>query len=114
MAKKLEDMGCHSICIKDMAGLLKPLYCRRNGQPYQGKLCGTLVDTQPTQPPVCRRRTLMKAIDAGVDMIDTSISSMSLTYCHSPTETFVAIMEESERATGLDLELLEEISLYFS
>jgi len=57
--------------------------------------------------------TLMKAIDAGVDMIDTSISSMSLTYCHSPTETFVAIMEESERATGLDLTLLEEISLYF-
>ncbi|HUS97613.1 MAG TPA: biotin/lipoyl-containing protein, partial [Hyphomicrobiaceae bacterium] len=57
--------------------------------------------------------TLMKAIDAGVDMIDTSISSMSLTYGHSPTETFVAIMEESERATGMDLALLEEISLYF-
>jgi oxaloacetate decarboxylase alpha subunit len=46
-------------------------------------------------------------------MIDTSISSMSLTYGHSPTETFVAIMEESERATGFDLDLLEEISLYF-
>jgi oxaloacetate decarboxylase alpha subunit len=55
----------------------------------------------------------MKAIDAGIDMIDTSISSMSLTYGHSPTETFVSIMEESERATGLDLDLLEDISLYF-
>jgi oxaloacetate decarboxylase alpha subunit len=55
----------------------------------------------------------MKAIDAGIDMIDTSISSMSLTYGHSPTETFVSIMQESERATGLDLDLLEEISLYF-
>jgi oxaloacetate decarboxylase alpha subunit len=55
----------------------------------------------------------MKAIDAGIDMIDTSISSMSLTYGHSPTETFVSIMQESERASGLDLDLLEEISLYF-
>ena len=57
--------------------------------------------------------TYLKAIESGIDMLDTSISSMSLTYGHSPTETFVSILEDTDRATGLDLDLLEEISLYF-
>jgi len=112
MAKKLEDMGCHSICIKDMAGLLKPY----TAEEMVGRIkesCAVPLTIHSHATTGLSTATLMKAIDAGVDMIDTSISSMSLTYCHSPTETFVAIMEDSERATGLDLELLEEISLYF-
>jgi len=57
--------------------------------------------------------TAIKAIDAGVDNIDTAISSMSMTYGHSPTETIVAALEGTDRDTGLDLKLLEEIAAYF-
>ena len=112
MAKNLEDMGCHSICIKDMAGLLKP-YTAEEIVSRIKESCAVPLGIHCHATTGLSTATLMKAIDAGIDMIDTSISSMSLTYGHSPTETFVAIMEESERATGLDLDLLEEISLYF-
>jgi oxaloacetate decarboxylase alpha subunit len=112
MARKLEDMGCHSLCIKDMAGLLKP-YTAEEMVSRIKESCDLPLGIHCHATTGLSTATLMKAIDAGVDMIDTSISSMSLTYGHSPTETFVAIMEESERATGFDLDLLEEISLYF-
>jgi oxaloacetate decarboxylase alpha subunit len=112
MARQLEDMGCHSICIKDMAGLLKP-YTAEEMVSRIKQSCTVPLTIHCHATTGLSTATLMKAIDAGVDMIDTSISSMSQTYCHSPTETFVAIMEESDRATGLDLTLLEEISLYF-
>jgi oxaloacetate decarboxylase alpha subunit len=112
MAKKLEDMGSHSICIKDMAGLLKP-YTAEEMVSRIKESCAVPLSMHCHATTGLSTATLMKAIDAGIDMIDTSISSMSLTYGHSPTETFVSIMQESERATGLDLDLLEEISLYF-
>ncbi len=56
---------------------------------------------------------ILKAAEAGIDMVDTAISSMSMTYGHSPTESVVAIFEDTERDTGLDLHLLEEIAAYF-
>ena len=112
MAKRLEDMGSHSICIKDMAGLLKP-YTAEEMVSRIKESCSVPLSMHCHATTGLSTATLMKAIDAGIDMIDTSISSMSLTYGHSPTETFVAIMEENERATGMDLDLLEEISLYF-
>lgn len=112
MAKKLEDMGCHSICIKDMAGLLKP---------YEAEKLITRIKAEVSLPLAlhCHATTglslptHMKAIDAGIDILDTSISSMSMTYGHSPTETLVAMVEGSERDTGLDLPKLEEIAAYF-
>ncbi|UCH38488.1 MAG: sodium-extruding oxaloacetate decarboxylase subunit alpha [Gammaproteobacteria bacterium] len=112
MAKKLEDMGSHSICIKDMAGLLHP-YTAEEMVSRIKESCSVPLAMHCHATTGLSTATLMKAIDAGIDMIDTSISSMSLTYGHSPTETFVAIMRESERDTGLDLDLLEEIALYF-
>jgi oxaloacetate decarboxylase alpha subunit len=112
MAKRLEDMGCHSICIKDMAGLLHP-YTAEEMVSRIKETCSVPLGIHCHATTGLSTATLMKAIDAGIDMIDTSISSMSLTYGHSPTETFVSIMQESERATGMDLDLLEEISLYF-
>ena len=112
MAKRLEDMGSHSICIKDMAGLLHP-YTAEEMVSRIKQTCSVPLSMHCHATTGLSTATLMKAIDAGIDMIDTSISSMSLTYGHSPTETFVAIMRESERDTGLDLDLLEEISLYF-
>jgi oxaloacetate decarboxylase alpha subunit len=112
MAKRLEDMGCHSICIKDMAGLLRPYECE--------ELITTLKST--IDLPIAMQchattglstATYQKAIDSGIDMLDSAISSMSMTYGHSPTETMVAIVEGTDRDTGLDLVLLAEIAAYF-
>jgi hypothetical protein len=57
--------------------------------------------------------TCVKAAEAGIDNIDTAISSMSMTYGHSPTESLVAILEGTDRDTGLDLQALEEVATYF-
>lgn len=112
MAKQLEDMGVHSICIKDMAGLLKPYACE--------ELVTKL--KQSVDLPIALHchattglstATYQKAIDAGIDMLDTAISSMSMTYGHSPTETFVSILEDTPRDTKLDLTMLDEIAGYF-
>ncbi|WP_215395498.1 sodium-extruding oxaloacetate decarboxylase subunit alpha [Rheinheimera oceanensis] len=112
MARQLEDMGCHSVCIKDMAGLLKPYECE--------ELVTRIKEA--TKIPLAMQchattglstATYQKAIDAGIDMLDTAISSMSMTYGHSATETMVAIVEGTERDTGLNLELLAEIAAYF-
>lgn len=112
MAKKLEDMGSHSLCIKDMAGLLKPYVAEEMVSRIKDS-CKLPLALHCHATTGLSTATYLKAIEAGADMIDTSISSMSLTYGHSPTETFVSIFEDSDRATGLDLGLLEEISLYF-
>jgi len=112
MAKRLEDMGSHSICIKDMAGLLKPYVAEELVSKIKQN-CKLPLSMHCHATTGLSTATYLKAIEAGVDMLDTSISSMSLTYGHSPTETFVSIMEDTDRATGLDMDLLEEISLYF-
>ncbi|MCH8537095.1 MAG: sodium-extruding oxaloacetate decarboxylase subunit alpha [Alkalimonas sp.] len=112
MAVQLEDMGCHSICIKDMAGLLKP---------YVAEELITRIKEAVKIPLAMQchattglsTATYQKAIDAGIDMLDTAISSMSMTYGHSATETMVAITEGTEHDTGLDLVLLAEIAAYF-
>ncbi|MCE2571410.1 sodium-extruding oxaloacetate decarboxylase subunit alpha [Motilimonas eburnea] len=112
MAKRLQDMGAHSICIKDMAGLLKP---------YVAEELVTRIKESVDLPLAlhCHATTGLsiatqqKAIDAGIDILDTAISSMSMTYGHSPTETIVSIVEGTERDTGLDLSALEDIASYF-
>ncbi|MDX1391288.1 MAG: sodium-extruding oxaloacetate decarboxylase subunit alpha [Rheinheimera sp.] len=112
MARQLEDMGCHSICIKDMAGLLKPYECE--------ELVTRIKEA--TKIPLAMQchattglstATYQKAIDAGIDMLDTAVSSMSMTYGHTATETIVAITEGTERDTGLNLELMADIAAYF-
>ena len=112
MAMQLEDMGCHSICIKDMAGLLKPYVAEELISRL--KECVKLpIAMQCHATTGLSTATYQKAIDAGIDMLDTAISSMSMTYGHSATETIVAITEGTERDTGLNLVLLEEIATYF-
>ncbi len=112
MAKQIEDMGAHSLCIKDMSGLLKPYDA--------AELIGRLKET--VSLPIALHchattglsiATHMKAIDSDIDVIDTSISSMSMTYGHSPTETIVSIVEGTERDTGLDQVKLAEVAAYF-
>lgn len=112
MAKQLEDMGAHSLCIKDMSGLLKPYDA--------AELIGQLKETVSLPIALhCHSTTglsvgtQMKAIDSDVDVIDTSISSMSMTYGHSPTETIAAIVEGTPRDSGLNVEKMAEVAAYF-
>ncbi|MCC5878694.1 MAG: sodium-extruding oxaloacetate decarboxylase subunit alpha [Idiomarina sp.] len=112
MAKELEDMGCHSICIKDMAGLLRPYECESLIKALRSAI-DLPITMQCHATTGLSTATYQKAIDAGIDMLDTAVSSMSMTYGHTATETVVAMVQGTERDTGLDLELLEEIATYF-
>ncbi|WP_261903145.1 sodium-extruding oxaloacetate decarboxylase subunit alpha [Vibrio fortis] len=112
LAKRLEDLGCHSLCIKDMSGLLKP---------YEAEELITRIKASCDVPLALHSHattglstaTAVKAVEAGIDILDTAISSMSCTYGHTPTETVVAMLEGTERATGLKLDQIEPIAAYF-
>ncbi|MET0050224.1 MAG: sodium-extruding oxaloacetate decarboxylase subunit alpha [Candidatus Thiodiazotropha sp.] len=112
MGKRLQDMGCHSICIKDMAGLLNPYVCYELVTRLKENV-SIPIAMQSHATTGMSTTTNIKAAEAGIDMVDTSISSMSMTYGHSATESVVAILQGTERETGLDLNLLEEIAAYF-
>ncbi|GAA5190791.1 sodium-extruding oxaloacetate decarboxylase subunit alpha [Ferrimonas gelatinilytica] len=112
MAKQLELLGCQSLCIKDMAGLLGP---------YQAEeLIGAL--KAQTSLPIALHchattglstATYQKAIDAGIDVLDTAVSSMSMTYGHTATETVMAMVAGTTRDTGLDPARLAPIAAHF-
>ena len=112
LAKQIEDQGADSICIKDMAGLLNP---------YKAFELVSRLKAETNMPVhmQCHATTglstaaILKAAEAGIDNVDTSISSMSMTYGHSPTESVVSIFEGSDRDTGLDIVALEEVAAYF-
>ena len=112
MAKRIEDMGCHSLCIKDMAGLLKPFEAYELISQIKSQT-DLIVSLHCHATTGLSTATYQKAIEAGIDVLDTAISSMSQTYGHSATETLVAMVEGTDRATGYDMALLEEIAAYF-
>ena len=112
LAKRIESMGADSIAIKDMAGLLKP-YVAFELVTRLKKELSIPIHMQCHATTGMSTATALKAIEAGIDNIDTSISSMSMTYGHSPTESVVAMLEGTERDTFLDINLLEEIAAYF-
>ncbi|EKO3905532.1 sodium-extruding oxaloacetate decarboxylase subunit alpha [Vibrio fluvialis] len=112
LAKRLEDLGCHSLCIKDMSGLLKPyeaeeLICRIKAS------CSVPLALHCHATTGLSTATAIKAVEAGIDILDTAISSMSQTYGHTPTETVVAMLQGTERDTNLKLEQLDPIAAYF-
>ncbi|MEM0909996.1 MAG: sodium-extruding oxaloacetate decarboxylase subunit alpha [Pseudomonadota bacterium] len=112
MARKLEDLGVHSICIKDMAGLLKPYECEALITELKAIVSVPLA-MQCHATTGLSTATYQKAIDAGIDMLDTAVSSMSMTYGHTATETIISIVEGTTRDTGVPLEKLTEIAAYF-
>ncbi|HFB63928.1 MAG TPA: oxaloacetate decarboxylase subunit alpha [Aeromonadales bacterium] len=111
-ARQLEDMGVNSICIKDMAGLLKP-YVAEELVTRLKETVNVPLALHAHATTGLSTATLLKAVEAGIDTVDTSISSMSMTYGHSATETLVSIFKDQPRDTGLDLNALEDISAYF-
>ncbi|MCV2883162.1 sodium-extruding oxaloacetate decarboxylase subunit alpha [Aestuariibacter sp. AA17] len=112
MAKQIEDMGVHSICIKDMAGLLKPYECEALIKGLKASV-DVPIAMQCHATTGLSTATYQKAIDAGIDMLDTAISPMSMTYGHTATETIVSILEGTERDTDINLQGLEPIAAYF-
>lgn len=112
MGKRIEDMGAHSICIKDMAGLLRPYVAYELITRLKDSV-DIPIHMQCHATTGLSTATYIKAAEAGIDNIDTAVSSMSMTYGHSPTETLVAILEGTGRDTGLDMVLIEEIAAYF-
>jgi len=112
LARQIEDMGAHSVCIKDMAGLLRP-YVAFELVSRLKETVAIPIHMQCHATTGMSTATYLKAVEAGIDNVDTAISSMSMTYGHSPTESLVAILQGTERNTGLDIVLLEEIAAYF-
>ncbi|WP_243374840.1 sodium-extruding oxaloacetate decarboxylase subunit alpha [Geotalea sp. SG265] len=113
LAKRIEDMGSHSLCIKDMAGLMAP-YAAYDLVKALKKAIKIPIHMQCHATTGMSTAAYVKAIEAGVENVDTSISSMSMTYGHSPTETLAAIFADTDQATGLNMELLQEIADYFT
>ena len=112
MAKKIEDMGAHSLCIKDMAGLLQP-YVAYDLVKKLKKAIDIPIQLHAHATTGLSTACIIKAVEAGIDRVDTCIGSMSMTYSHSATNSVVSILEHGPRKTGLDLEKLEEIDQYF-
>ena len=112
MARKLESMGCDSIVIKDMAGLLTPM--------VTAELVSEIVSAVDLPIHLHCHATagmaemcMLKAIENGCNHIDTAISAFSGGPSHPPTESLVAALRDTEYDTGLDLEELQAIALYF-
>jgi len=110
--KRIEDMGADSIAIKDMAGLLHP-YTGFELVTRLKAACDIPIHMQCHATTGLSTATILKCVEAGVDNVDTSISSMSMTYGHSPTESVVAILQGTARDTGLDINQLDGIAAYF-
>lgn len=112
LAKQIEDMGADSVAIKDMAGILTPYTAFELVSRLKASLA-IPIHMQCHATAGLSSVAILKAVEAGIDNVDTAISSLSMTYGHSPTESVVAMFQGSERDTGLNLELLEEIAAYF-
>jgi oxaloacetate decarboxylase (Na+ extruding) subunit alpha len=109
MGRDLADCGADSICIKDMAGLITP-YAAYELVAALKKDPGLPVQLHTHYTSGMGTASLIKAVEAGVDVVDTAISSMALSTSQPPTETLVACLKGTERDTGLDLRLIADVA----
>ena len=112
-ARRLEEMGADSICIKDMAGLLKPYDAYDLVTAIKEK-CKIPIQLHTHYTSGLASMTILKAVEAGVDVIDTAISPMAMGTSQPPTEPIVATLQGTPFDTGLDLAKLDTISKYFA
>jgi len=112
LAKKIEDAGADSVAIKDMAGLLKPNVAFELVSKLKENI-SVPIHMQTHATTGFSTATNMKAIEAGIDNIDTSISSMSMTYGHTATETIIAMFDETKIFSDIDRNLFPELSSHF-
>ncbi|NLX42803.1 MAG: pyruvate carboxylase subunit B, partial [Chloroflexi bacterium] len=113
IAKELKELGADTICIKDMAALCLPYEAYELTRRLKQEV-GLPVQFHTHETGGFGMASLLKAAEAGVDIVDTAISSIGGGTAQPPTETFVAMMQGTERDTGLDLSLLAEISQHFA
>ena len=113
LAKRIENMGADSICIKDMSGLLTPYeaYDLVKALKESTKLP---IDIHTHYTSGVASMTLLKAIEAGADIIDTAISPLALGTSQPATEVLVQTLKGTPHDTGLDIEKLSEIAKYFT
>jgi len=109
---RLAEMGADSICIKDMAGLISPYAAYELVSRLKAEL-DVPIHLHSHSTSGMATTAMLKAVDAGVDIVDTAISALSLTTSHPPTESVVAMLKGKARDTGLDLSKLAEIAGYF-
>lgn len=112
-AKQLEEMGADSICIKDMAGLLKPYDAYELVKALKENV-KVPIQLHTHYTAGLASMTLLKAIEAGVDIVDTAISPMAMGTSQPPTETLVATLAGTEYDTGIDLAELDKVTKYFT
>ncbi len=112
-AGQLVEMGAESICIKDMAGLLDPTDAFGLVSALKRSYPNVLVHMHSHYTSGMASMAYLKAVEAGADILDCAISSMSMGTSHPPTESMVAALAGTDRATGMDISLLEDISEYF-
>ncbi len=113
-SKQIQEMGADSICIKDMSGLLKPYDAYELVKAIKEKVGNMPVELHTHYTSGLASMTALKAIEAGVDIIDTAISPLALGTSQPATEPMVAALQGTEFDTGLDLDKLNEVSKYFS
>ena len=112
-AKQLEEMGANSICIKDMSGLLKPYEAYQLVKTIKGSV-SIPVHLHCHYTAGLGSMTLLKAIEAGVDGVDTAISPLAMGTSHTPTESLVATLQGAPYDTGLDLAKLDVVAKHFN
>ena len=112
LATKLAELECDSLCIKDMAGLISPNQAYQLVKAIKSQV-NLPVDLHSHCTSGMAPMSYMAACRAGVDILDTALSPFAWGTSQPPTESMVAALAESKRATGLDLGLIAEISEYF-
>jgi oxaloacetate decarboxylase alpha subunit len=112
LAKELAELGADTICIKDMAGLLAPFDSYDLVKQLKEKV-GLPVHLHCHCTSGMAHMSYLKGVEAGVDIIDTAISTLSQGTSQPPTESMVAALKGTEYDTGLDVALLGEIAEYF-
>jgi len=114
-AKRLTEMGCDSICIKDMAALIKPQAAYDLVQGIK-EACGekTRVHLHVHATTGVTLVSLLRAVEAGVDCVDTAVSSLSLGPGHNPTESFIEMLEGTGYATRVDLGRVLKVKEHFA
>ncbi|MBQ4325094.1 MAG: oxaloacetate decarboxylase subunit alpha [Clostridia bacterium] len=112
-AKQLEEMGANSICIKDMAGLLKPYDAYELVRALK-ETVRVPIELHTHYTSGLASMTVLKAVEAGVDIVDTAISPLAMGTSQPPTEPIVATLQGTGYDTGLDLRQLDKVCTYFS
>ena len=112
LSKKLQEMGCHSVCIKDMSGLLKPYVAEDLVKKLKAAL-DIPIQLHTHYTSGFGSMTYLKAIEAGVDTVDCALSPFALDTSQPCTETMVAALEGTPYDTGLDRQAMTPIAKHF-